>query len=774
MTDAGSQAYAERYFREAATLRLCQEYNEQDYNFAREGGRIVYLFDANVVRFFIDPEREADHVVAFHSRGRDDLDYQGQDDYAPATALITAEFLFSRALSGQRGSPPFIAAAHGEEINDFLNAMMNEAPVSTIVGAEPMAEEKVARLNDLIENVTAHRVTRDEAVEQLRELVPEAARLLIGSQWSWSKQLLRLYDEDRIRPLALDPRATLDILTPDPARCTDWSRRLLRARRGAKHPLRARRDAEVLVQTMLLDEEAAKDTDGQNIRYVMVTADNELFDTYARWFWDQPRAPNERFVLRLPLQFAPILNALEMPNGLATDALTAAAREALDSLFANLKSFDFGYAAKLPYYRDLAAAGGESLDLMRRLYGENPLAFSDDLVARFRDIRRLWHECFKTGVVLNTNLLERRQQEFQFLADCLRENLDLRTAVVDDHRRNLQRIQDAHAYFNIQLQIATLQDETFHDGDGPDVPAMFADARLTALLGPDSLQTTIAKLGARAPLLLERIEQSPPAFDLMLLAAALAHRCERWEVAALFGRRALELAAPEDPMDEAALVLASATRLEILESRGGLLKLDRLILAVSHAERAESRFVTRGDAFGAARAAFELNALFLTWLAWRAVHGDTTPPTSPEAVTRACLDALDLLSTLREPDPTDALTPLHGHLRTCLHANIVRAAAIDLLEHRSRALHRDAFDDAALDRALAEVTGPISGVVSAAEILAARSRLGQFSAEQLHTALDDGLDASTDPEAAHIVDGLVRALRQHAADAAAPHRFAVA
>jgi len=42
----------QRYFQEAASLRLNLQYNIEDCEYAQKGGRIVYLMDANVVFFF--------------------------------------------------------------------------------------------------------------------------------------------------------------------------------------------------------------------------------------------------------------------------------------------------------------------------------------------------------------------------------------------------------------------------------------------------------------------------------------------------------------------------------------------------------------------------------------------------------------------------------------------------------------------------------------------------------------------------------------------------
>src|SRR5262245_3501715 len=327
--DANAQAQ-HQYFQEVVELRLCLQWNADDYEFAQKGGRIVYLMDANIVVFFMNPVLEAHHVDAFDSGepGR----------HAVATALVTAEFLFSRGLNGQDGYPALIAASHAEELGHIVGAMRPAAGASL---AKPhiLAEKTREDLKVLIEQVRHGKIPRDDAVKRLRRLVPEFATELLESGYQEANQFLRLYQEDLIRPLAVHSEATKDILDvrqSGVAEVEKWTGIILpermrtleaRANRsvregGQRSPQRpkhserkrARRDAEALVQTMRLDEAAREAR--QPTRYVLVTADRALFDAYAKWFWHDGNQKQMRFVLRHPLQYVPMLNLVDMPNGI--------------------------------------------------------------------------------------------------------------------------------------------------------------------------------------------------------------------------------------------------------------------------------------------------------------------------------------------------------------------------------------------------------------------------------------------------------------------------
>ena len=207
---------------------------------------------------------------------------------------------------------------------------------------------------------------------------------------------------------------------------------------------------------MLLDEAAAKS--GEKLQYVLVTADRVLIDAYARWYWTDrlDTAPNARFVLRTPLQYVPVLNVREMPNGIETSDAVARGRAALDDLLAGLRLVDSRYPHILSFQR-LLGEGGEINELLEKLFGFNPFEVGPENVAAFKAMRNQWHELFRGGVILNFELIARRQQaEFSRLANLLRSSSDLRMAVHEDQLRILGEVEAAHLAFSTRINIRLL------------------------------------------------------------------------------------------------------------------------------------------------------------------------------------------------------------------------------------------------------------------------------------------------------------------------------
>src|SRR6202034_4491610 len=77
----------------------------------------TYLMDANIIRFFMNPAKEArQHFGVF-----------GNDDGITTNAMITAEFMLSRGLAGQFHAPAFIAEGHAEDIADIIASLSQAA-----------------------------------------------------------------------------------------------------------------------------------------------------------------------------------------------------------------------------------------------------------------------------------------------------------------------------------------------------------------------------------------------------------------------------------------------------------------------------------------------------------------------------------------------------------------------------------------------------------------------------------------------------------------------
>lgn len=625
------------YFDQAATLRLCLQYNKDDYAFAKSGGRIIYLFDANVVHFFIYPEEELAHIAAFGK--------SHQGGYAPGTALITAEFLFSRGLAGQEDSPALITPAHADEILglvDDIREIMSDERVADSSQA-PMPPGKAAQLRDLVERISAGRrgefvVDRASAATELTRLVPEVAAQVLKGSYHRLKQLQRLYDDDLLRPLALHTEMTADVLSVPQAQVALWMGRIQRersehakrlasarptehhtshrerGRRSSSDSDQIRRDAESVIQVMLLDASAPAD----RVAYVLVTADHRLFDAYAKWYWEVAD-PKERgrFILRQPLQYAPILNVTEMPNGIEDSDVITRATRALDALFANLNRLDGGYPHKLSFYRTQVRHVEPSYrEPVTNYFQSDPLKFGKNEIEQFEKIRRDWHESFRTGVLLNAELMQRRVRAvFGPLAKLLRDDGDLRHALHEDQRRALERIERAHLYFSTRLNLSLMARDGKHAG----ARTARAPLLVRSLSPTESLQVTLDRIAeidsANLELLYRQLAQGTD-FKGFLIAACISFRCEQWDAAILYAKRALDLLNSNSfqPFDwtEVAFVIALSTRYSIGSASqnggriGGAIKQARQLL-----EESARICEERGDAFGLLRTKVETDALEL-------------------------------------------------------------------------------------------------------------------------------------------------------------------
>lgn len=617
-----------RYFQEAALLRSCLAFNRIDFEFANRGGRIVYLLDANIVRFFVSPEHEARHILPFHADRR--------PDYAEATALITAEFLLSRSLAGQMGGPALIAPSHGGEIGDILSAIKRDAQQHRPEDEPPLqvVDQKQAMLRDLVGKLDRADIDRRRAVQELEQLVPDLAKLLMSQGFQASGQMLRLYNEDLLRPLALHAAATRDILYPDADQVRAWEKQITRHRKVAsrKDHEKVRNDAEALVQVMLLDraqDDDRTDPDDPGTWYVLVSADQALHDAYVEWYWNTEPSERGRFVLRRPLQYTPILNALEMPNGIETAQLTERASAALDSLLSRHEQTDPQFIEKLLWYRLMSRTGGEAAESVKLFFGPDLLALDSTAAEQFDNFRELWHTSFRTGVVLNTRLMNRRRSEFDFLANVLGANADLRTLIYEHQERNLERIEAAHTVFTTRLNLRSLIHGQHRDGLAHERhrAELLIRVQFPEVFGGRPLREALRDL-ATDPQIATDVEQALQKEDsqAFFLAACVAHRCGQWASATLYAHRARELMAREigadDGLGEVAFLHASALRYALAAGpMGDELRLNELRDALVMLDEAVADCDFRGDVFGGARALSEIGSLILFSIYYRWLGG---------------------------------------------------------------------------------------------------------------------------------------------------------
>ena len=611
----------ERYFHYAATIRWCLEYNREDYEFARKGGRITYLVDANILRFFMRPADEAmQHLGAL-----------GRGAQIKSNAMITVEFMLSRELAGQRRAPAFIAPGHAEDIADIIGGISHS---KTEAHAPPDSE----RLDALLLDIETGHLDADGAIQQLTEIVPDLAEEF--ARFLEAEHLKRVYDEELVRPLASHRNATGDILDVDAGKSkavAEWTKRIqtwqtavekerhadpstARETAPTKRELRLiERDARVLVQLEKLA--AAADPD---CRYVLITTDTLLFDTYARWYWQTARekSPRPPFLLRLPLQYSAILNLHEMPNGLNDSVLVQTSRS-LDPLFEDLRRVDPDYPNSLSLLRTLV--GHKQLkDTLLGFFGFNPLELDDATQAQFEEMRKEWLGTFAQSNLINASLLNRRTGgNLNRLVRLLQDRRDFLEALRDELQRTILDLEQSHLAFSTGINIRLL-----HRSVGPrsSQDALrsppLVRATFPRILGELELQDALDRLSNGDADLLSRVSQAMHKldFETYFFAACVAHRCGLWHGAYLYTNRARDFIG-----DEPHPALNELDFLRANSARNALRNKDSLDVAAAALDRLVRDAEARNDHFGLARALCEQAAFYLVVLFADALDIISTP-----------------------------------------------------------------------------------------------------------------------------------------------------
>ncbi|RXH07625.1 hypothetical protein EAS56_31765 [Bradyrhizobium guangzhouense] len=363
----------------AVKLRETAEWNRFDGFFqeppadsGKKPGRLIPIVDANIVKFFMDPDHEARLVDSFASL-HDSLDSQ-RDPHAPDAggmvpqhlmtfARVTAEFMFlsSKVSIGNEArqlwrEAPLIAPAHAEETASMLRqierkiadlyrrvARMTEAEVLEVDGKR--AAETVEALHENRQRQRLQELVRDMSgsFEELfgpkggqSRKKDETTALEEGSRW------LRLMRDSKLRPLLSHAMCSDRVLNPPPDKVGRLAKKLLSQKKRAalargesstRVSQLAWQDATVVIQTGILNEVAREMSgDGEEMRFILISGDETLHAVYADDFWSVSEADPAQYVLRHPLQYIPIMNARDIPNGYRAKALFDTLLTVLDTV----------------------------------------------------------------------------------------------------------------------------------------------------------------------------------------------------------------------------------------------------------------------------------------------------------------------------------------------------------------------------------------------------------------------------------------------------------
>jgi hypothetical protein len=306
--------------------------NAADGEFGRSGGQIFYVFDESAFEFFINPdETRRKYPAFFHLEPWRDTDRR-EDPYwilvNQMLSILTAEYLFSGILPGQRDNRIYMTYGHRYELGRSYQTLLESVEPKSGEAAATRAQLRraLARLREVPENDDApdvqlesdlHGVPESDRVSFLR--VRRLARIFAEERDQFRIPQLRRVSQE-IWPHVRDityvfPPTEADRATID-EEAKQWEQRLneyLRTRpRGEQHDRNERglrRDA----RTLAMLQHIARYHLDVDERLVFVTGDRVMLEVY--WFWysetfvHRPWEPN---IIRSIGRFSPVVNMNDM------------------------------------------------------------------------------------------------------------------------------------------------------------------------------------------------------------------------------------------------------------------------------------------------------------------------------------------------------------------------------------------------------------------------------------------------------------------------------
>lgn len=349
-----ASSLVEKYLDGAIRLRQAATWNTFDANFNGElPQRVIPVVDADVIRLFMAPADETNYVNPFPGLGSGSTSRREWDDPLTLVAAATAEFIFltdTIEVLGQRVSkwsePLRIASPHLQDVEAMLYQVKAKI-VKGLLSLEELEEDVIERLDPLLARL---RNNSDRGLSALVKALPNSLRELYLGPIYEAERWIRLRQGNILLRMDGLEEATKEVLEPDEGLMAHWRGPLFRslvrthvsARYQGRHQdpqdiahratKRAERDALALASVTALNEAGLKLGVERGWRAILISGDEHMHRAYARWAWEtsggdlQP----ERYVLRRPLQYTPVLNVVSMSKDQSAGEVFTKLTTALD------------------------------------------------------------------------------------------------------------------------------------------------------------------------------------------------------------------------------------------------------------------------------------------------------------------------------------------------------------------------------------------------------------------------------------------------------------
>ena len=549
------QRQAGRYLRGAIDLRNAVHFNEIDARFADDDhGEIRYVFDANVVRFFLNPFKASEYqkVSPFGELARNTLQ---------ALAAITAEFLMSRQLAGQWGGTPLISSGHAEEVARYAADLRQIGLDQLKLLDQDQISPEIRTLINSARRETGLRKTIHSDFQPLRGLEDH-----LDDPALEARELARVVQQNLLRPIHLDDFALPDMLKVDAADLADMVGFIQQFRNAVPgSPELSQKGDEndalaVLQVAQLNDAVSAEANLTRPIRYVFVTTDQSVYNATVAWWWENRGQDygGDAFPVRRLTQYVPFLNVAEMPNKANTTSVFRDVRSAVEAFIVADGRRLGAPPRQLPAWQSQATNVTSSpfFDTLREFASEMTARTESDAVYRntLKELNALWRNLTRETVFLNANLLGRKIEAFRKLSAFLAEAEDVREAGGDLIRATVAEVERAHAKLSVQDSLAEMVNgQDLAEGSRPARRALAVPAsRFRDLIDVPLFDYLTDFVQNAEPAKLDKLLKhlgECAAHRAFIFVAAVAFWASRWESASHFLERAKELLPmQEDPL----------------------------------------------------------------------------------------------------------------------------------------------------------------------------------------------------------------------------------
>ncbi|NGM49488.1 hypothetical protein G5B46_07710 [Caulobacter sp. 602-2] len=401
MTGPDPRSFAD-YQRAATNLRGSLRRNQWDSRaLLKDDVRIRYVFDTNVFLFHADLEDQSNQMEDLASL----LGIDTHDPFLEAMERLTADYMFSGRLPGQRGEPAYLASQHFTEIVDRSYAI--ERRLSAVLPADPATRR---RIRDILSSGGAAPADR---LQELQRLIPKAWLRSLHTQTHF-KEVLQTLQGDRpsVTPLH-HVQWGWEAGRPLEIDVEDWVQALGQAQ--PNRDINRSQDARAIATMVdLYRNDVDALFDDRKTIYLFVTTDATILRAVASRITEL-RSEGIPYFVRTPRDFSPLLNIKSMGEVYARNR------------HANTRDLE-GIFRKLSSALDWIEVGSStaSLDELQtawRAFSENSTFLNAEYFEKsdrvlFKGLNEFISEHYETSVeTLRTTLDQLRQKHVTVVLD---------------------------------------------------------------------------------------------------------------------------------------------------------------------------------------------------------------------------------------------------------------------------------------------------------------------------------------------------------------------